>query len=170
MARSSLSPADGAVALRSLPRRYRSVLQPIDDDQVEAWAQQVGPSGTSALDHLVQAARGITVLHQALRQALNASAPPTLPPAVLDESARAFDTSTGTSVDAELDLLADEAEAMATTVTDAPGSAWTKTATVAGGGGEVTTLQILEEAVRTGVDELKAAQQAFDHARRDAAR
>jgi hypothetical protein len=164
---SSVSPADAAVTLRSLPRRYRAALQPIDDDQVEEWAQRAGPTGTSALDHLVHAARGITVLHQALRQALNASTPPTVPPAVLDEAARDFDTTHGTSVDDELELLADEAEAMATTITDAPGSAWTKTATVAGGGGEVTTLQIAQEAVRTGVGQLKAAQQAFDHARRD---
>jgi hypothetical protein len=164
---SSVSPADAAVTLRSLPRRYRGALQPLDDDHVEEWAQRVGPTGTSALDHLAQAARGITLLHQALRQTLNASSPPTVPPAVLDESARDFDTSHGSSVDTELDLLADEAEAMATTIADAPGSAWTKAATVAGGGGEVTALQIAQEAVRTGVDQLKAAQQAFDHARRD---
>jgi len=166
---SSVSPADAAVALRSLPRRYRSALQPIDDPQVDEWAERVGPDGSSALDHLVQASRGITVVHQALRQALNASSPPTLPPGVMDPAARAFDTSHGTSVDAELDLLADEAEAAATTVVDAPGEAWKKTATVAGGGGEVSTLQLLAELVRTGVDQLKAAQQAFDHARRQSA-
>jgi len=163
--RSDISPGDAAVALRSLPRRYRSVLQPLDDPQVEEWAEKVGPSGTSALDHLVQASRGITMLHRALRQALNAPEPPTLPPAVLDEAARQWDTPGGAKVDAELDLLAEEAEAMATTITDAPGQAWTKTATVAGGGGEVTTLQVAQEAVRTGVAQLKAAQQAFDAAR-----
>jgi hypothetical protein len=162
----STSPSDAAVALRTFPRRYRSVLQPIEDDNVDEWAHRVSASGTSAFDHLVQASRGITVLHQALRQALNASEPPTLPPAVLDESARGFDTSQGGSVDAELDLLADEAEAMATTISDAPGAAWKRTATVAGGGGEVTTLQIAQEAVRTGVTHLKAAQQTFDEARR----
>jgi hypothetical protein len=164
----STSPSDAAVALRSFPRRYRSVLRPIEDDHVDEWAHHVGASGTSAFDHLVQASRGITVLHQALRQALNASEPPTLPPAVLDESARAFDTTQGGSVEAELDLLADEAEAMAATVADAPGAAWRKSATVAGGGGEVTTLQIAQEAVRTGVEQLRAAQQAFDQARRQA--
>jgi hypothetical protein len=163
---SSVSPADAAVALRSLHRRYRAALQPIDDPQVDEWAERVGPDGSSALDHLVQASRGIIVVHQALRQALNASSPPTLPPGVLDASARDFDTTHATSVDAELGLLADEAEAAATTVTDAPGDAWKKTATVAGGGGEVTTLQLLAELVRTGVDQLKAAQQAFDQARR----
>ena len=31
----------------------------------------------------------------------------------------------------------------------------------------VTTLQIVQEAVRTGVDQLRAAQRAFDEARRD---
>lgn len=161
-----VSPADAAVTLRSLPRRFRGALQPIDDDQVEAWAEQVGPSGTSALDHLVQAARGITTLHQALRQVLNASEPPVLAPAVLDESARDWDGGPSTSVDAELDLLAEEAEAMAATVEGAPGKAWAKTATVAGGGGELTALQVAQEAVRTGVEHLKAAQAAFDQARR----
>lgn len=164
----STSPSDAATALRSFPRRFRAVLRPIDDDQVEAWAEQVGPTGTSAADHLVQAARGITVLHQALRQALHAPQPPTLAPAVLDESARAFDTVVPTSVDDELHLLAEEAEAMATTIGDAPASAWAKRATVAGGGGELTTLEIAREAVRTGVDHLRAAQEAFEHARRDA--
>lgn len=164
---SSVSPSDAAVTLRSLPRRYRSVLQPLDDPQVEEWAERVGPEGTSALDHLVQASRGITLLHQALRQTANGEQPPTLPPAVLDEGARAWDTPGGATVEAELDLLAEEAEAMATTISDLPGSAWNKTATVAGGAGELTALQVVQEAVRTGVTHLKAAQQAFDAARRD---
>jgi hypothetical protein len=164
-----VSPSDAAVTLRSLPRRYRSVLRPIDDPQVEEWAERAGPAGTSALDHLVQASRGITMLHRALRQVLNAPEPPILPPAVLDESAREWDHGPvpggSTTVDAELDLLAEEAEAMATTIADAPGEAWTHIAAVAGAGTEVTALEVAQEAVRTGVTHLKAARQAFDAAR-----
>ena len=144
----STSPSDAAVALRSFPRRFRSVLQPIDDDHVDEWAHRVGTSGTSAFDHLVQASRGVTVLHQALRQALNASEPPTLPPAVLDESARAFDTSQGSSVDAELELLADEAEAMAT------------------GGHPERAEALMEEVIdAVGVDEHRAERRALGHSR-----
>jgi len=159
-----ISPGDAAVALRSLPRRYRAALRPIDDDQVEEWAQQVGADGSSAVEHLAGAARGITMLHQALRQVMHASSPPVLLPAVLDASAREWGHTDG-DVEAELVLLADEAEAMAQTVTDAPGKDWTRTATVAGHDGEITALDVVAEAVRTGVDELKAATAAFESAR-----
>lgn len=152
------------MTLRSLPRRYRSALRPIDDELVDDWAQQVGPGGMSALDHLVQAARGITVLHEALKKVLVASEPPVLMPAVLDEAARTWDPAH--DVEAELDLLADEAEAMAVTITGTDGRAWTRTATVAGADREVTALDVVNEAVRTGVTHLKAAQAAFEAARR----
>ena len=37
-----LSPSDAAVTLRSLPRRFRAALRPVDDDNLDEFAGRVG--------------------------------------------------------------------------------------------------------------------------------
>ncbi len=83
-----MSPQDGVAALRSLPRRLRAALRPIDDPDVEERAERV------------------------------------------------------------------------------PAGDWSRTAAVAGGTAEVTALDVLREAVRTGVTDLRAAERDFDEVRR----
>lgn len=160
---SSVSPGDAAVTMRSLPRRYGSALAGAADEDTHELATRTGPDGASALDHLAAAARGTTLLHQALKQVLQQD-DPVLVPAVTDPGARAWEHPT--DLEGELALLAEEAPAMADTIDGAHGKDWARTATVAGGGGEVSALDVAREAVRTGIDHLKAAEAAMAEARR----
>ena len=159
----AVSPSDGAVALRSLPRRFRSALRPTDDDNLEEFAQRVGSGGMSPLDYLVDTNRSLPFLQRALEQVLREDSP-VLPPAVLDASAREWPGAPG-SLDDELDLLKTEAEAFASRVERVPSADWTRAGTVAGGG-EVTALQVLDEAVRTAIADLKSAQTTLNEVRR----
>lgn len=159
-----LSPSDGAVALRSLPRRFRAALRPIDDPDVEGWAEQVSSSGHAPIDHLVDADRSLTLLRQALEQVLRHDGP-VLPPGAFDPAAREWPPVRG-RLDDELGLLATTAEGFAAVAERVPAADWGRPATVAGGRGDVTALDVLREAVRTGVTDLRLAEQAFAENRR----
>jgi hypothetical protein len=158
----AVSPSDGAVALRSLPRRFRAALRPTDDDNFDEFAQRVGSSGRAPLDYLVDANRSLPYLQQALEQVLRDESP-VLPPAVLDASAREWPGAAGSLVD-ELGHLETEANAFADRVSRVASGDWTRTATVAGGG-EVTALEILDEAVRTAIADLRAAETTMNEVR-----
>lgn len=159
-----LAPLDGAVALRSLPRRFRAALRPIDDPDVEAWAEQVSSTGHAPIDHLVDADRSLTFLRQGLEQVLHHDRP-ALPPATLDPSAREW-PEVRADLDGELELLSATVDGFATLVERVPAPDWGRPATVAGSGAEVTALDVLREAVRTGVTDLRLAEQAFEENRR----
>lgn len=159
-----LSPQDGVVALRSLPRRFRAALRPIDDPDVEAWAEQVSATGHAPIDHLVDADRTLTLLRQALEQVLHHDAP-VLTPGTFEPSAREWPAGHG-SLDDELDLLGTTAEGFAAVAERVPAADWGRPASVAGGRGDVTALDVLREAVRTGVTDLRLAEQAFEENRR----
>ena len=158
-----LSPSDGAVTLRSLARRFRSSLRPTDDDNLDEFARRVGSGGSAPIDHLVDASRSVALLHESLRKMLREHQP-VLAPGVTDTSARAWPGEPG-SLEDELDLLGTEAEAFAVTVERAGSDAWSRTATVAGGD-ELTALDVLREAVRTAITDLRAADQVMTEVRR----
>ena len=86
MAHDDLAGRDAAVALRSLPRRFREILAVEDEDPAEL-ASRPGPDGRSVLDHLTRANRTVALLHGAARQAVMGK-DPAVHPAVTDRSAR----------------------------------------------------------------------------------
>ena len=159
-----MSPRDGAVALRSLPRRFRAALRPIDDPDVEEWAERVSSSGHAPIDHLVDADRSLTLLRQALEQVLHHDGP-VLTPGTFDPAAREWPPARGT-LDDELGLLGTTADGFAEVVERVPAADWGRPATVAGTGAAVTALDVLREAVRTAVTDLRLAGQAFAENRR----
>ncbi|CAN5690684.1 hypothetical protein BH24ACT3_BH24ACT3_14070 [soil metagenome] len=169
----SLSPSDAEVALRSLPRRFRTVFaaagddgpdEPADPDDVAA---RVGPDGHSALDHLVHAARTIALLDRALEQLVDESSP-TLHPAVADEAGRDWSDAPLRSVDDGLAELTAAAEAMAARFAGVAADDWQRSAPVAGGasgGTAVGALDVLGDAVGTAVARLKAAERTLREVR-----
>ncbi|MCB1016412.1 MAG: hypothetical protein KDB10_15080 [Acidimicrobiales bacterium] len=161
-----MSPQDGVAALRSLPRRFRAALRPVDDPDVEEWAERVASSGHAPLDHLVDAERSIGLLAGALGQVLHHDTP-VLVPATTDPAVREWPPHRG-SLDDELARLGETAEALASLAERVPAGDWGRTATVAGGGGSVSALDVLREAVRTAVTDLRAAERDFDEVRRAA--
>jgi hypothetical protein len=70
------------------------------------------------------------------------------------------------SVEAALDFLDVECNAVADTIGRTPADAWTRTGTVAGSGTKVSALEIVREAVRTGATHLYAAERAIEAAKR----
>jgi hypothetical protein len=161
---SNLSAPDAVVALRSFPRRFRSAVLPIaDDPTVEALAERVGPDGHSALDHVVAVTNTLVLLGQALRQVL-ITEDPVLHAGVRDPGERAWETPPGTTVDGALDRLADEATAVADAADAVPSRDWSRTGTLAGGG-TITALDLVREAVRTASQGLVDAEAAVRAAR-----
>lgn len=161
---SQLAAPDAVVALRSYPRRFRSAVLPLaDDPTVEAFAERIGPDGHSAVEIVVAVANTWVLVGQALRQVL-ISDDAVVHAGATDPSQRTWEVPPGTSVDGALDRLADEAEALAAAVDAVPSRDWSRTGAVAGGG-TVTALDLVREAVRTGAQGLVDAEAAIRAAR-----
>lgn len=158
-----LSPQDAVVTLRSLPRRFRTALRPADDDNFDEFAERLASSGQSPLDHLVDADRSLTMLHKALEQVLR-DEDPVLQPATIDPSARDWPP-TNARLEGELAHLETTASAFADLVERVPAAAWGRTGNVAGGS-TVEALDLLREAIRTAITDLRAAQRDLDEVRR----
>ena len=161
---SRLAPADAAATLRSFDRRFRAAVRPVDDPEVDEWAQIPGPDGHSAVDHAAAAGRTLIMLHNALRQVLTRD-DPYLDEAVLDPTALEWPATTG-PVDVELDALGHEASAMADLVDATPGPDWGR-AGRAPGPTTVDAMQLVREAVGSGVTYLRGAEEAMAAARPD---
>jgi hypothetical protein len=161
---SRLAPADAATALRSFDRRFRAAARPLDDPEVDEWAQVPGPDGHSALDHVAAAGRTLTLLDQALGRILTQE-DPYLDEAVVDPEARTW-AATPAEADVELDALGDAARAMADRVDATPGADWTRSGRTPGPA-TVEAMDVLREAVRSGVAHLRGAEAAMAEARRD---
>ncbi len=166
-----LAPADAAVALRSLPRRFREALArsaggstPDDrapdetteptSDAVETRAQQLGPDGTSPLEQVAATTAELTLFHQATTAVLSGSATP-VHPAVVDRASRAWDLPPGMTVDDAMTLLEDEATGFASLVESADAREWAKSGAVAGGG-TISAIALVSEAVRSAVERLRS--------------
>lgn len=161
---SQLAAPDAVVALRSYPRRFRSAVLPIvDDPTVEALAERIGPDGRSAIDIVVAVSNTWVLIGQALRQVLiNDDA--VVHAAATDPAGRSWELPPGTSVDGALDNLADEAVALADAADAVPGRDWSRTGAVTGGG-SVSAIDLVREAVRTGAQGLIDAEAAVAAAR-----
>jgi hypothetical protein len=149
----SITPGDGAVALRSFPRRYRSLVLPIADTAVEAQAHQVGPQGVSAIELVADTVRTWLIQREALRQT-QVHDFPLFHPAVLHADQRHWHNPVVESAESALDQLDDLAADLADDIAAIHGDAWFRSGTVAGGE-SVTALQLLEAAVSVGADNLR---------------
>lgn len=147
---SRLAPDDAIAALRSYPRRFREALTSVDPEDLP----------DEAIEHADHVARSLAVLGEALRLVL-VQEHRTLLPAVADDSAREWAFDGSSSVDDVLAFLSMECNALADTIADVPSDAWTRTGVVAGSGQEMTALDIVREAVRTGAERLRAAERAI---------
>jgi hypothetical protein len=162
---SRLAPADASAALRSYGRRYRQLLAPIaDDDDVEELAHRVGPEGRSAIEITSDVTRTLVLLHEAERQ-ITVHDTPVLHPAVLDRTQRRWDTTPPERLDDVLDLLADTTSSFADDVDRVSADAWNRAGTIAGGGA-VTALDVVREAVQVGRDGLDAVTRTLAAVRR----
>jgi hypothetical protein len=148
-----IAPSDAAIALKSFPRRYRTLLAPITDPIVEAQALQIGPEGVSALDIAADTVRTWLIQREALRQT-QVHDFPLFHPAVLDPAERNWHSAMMESCDAVLDHLSDLAGEFADDLGSIHGDQWFRSGTVAGGG-SATALQILDAAVSVGAENLR---------------
>lgn len=149
-----MQPSDGAVALRTLPRRYRDAARAAsttsldsepDDPAVDEMASRVGPDGISASDLVAAAAARSDDLDRWLRSALvsdAAIAPAALQAPDLDvshhEGAPAFS--------AAVEGLAGRLEALAELVDGADPSRWVAELPTESGG-TTTPLEVLQHGV-----------------------
>ncbi len=157
-----LAPADAAVALRSLPRRFgeaiaaaaRSDSRGGSEEDVEDRAHQIGTDGTSPLEQLAAATAEITLLHHAAAVVLSGSNA-ALHPAVVSRHARVWDVPAGLTVAVGIELLEAEAVAFAELIESATATEWAKAGTVAGGHA-VTAIGIVSDAVHSAVTRLRS--------------
>ena len=148
----NLPPADAAVALRGLPRRYRAALLPVDDPELEAKAMTIGPEGESATDLATDTVRSLLVLERALHD-VRVSDSPALHPAVLDRAARHWEGAVTESPRSVLAQFDDVAASFADAIDATPTMDWTRTGT--SGGVTVSALDIVREAVDTAATNLR---------------
>jgi hypothetical protein len=161
---SRLAPGDAAAALRSYPRRYASLLQPIkDDEDVEALAHRVGPDGRSAIAILSDVTRTLVVLREALRQ-IDVNPTPVLHPAVADPERRDWETPPPEQLADALTFFADEATAMADDIDRVSAEGWTRTGTVADGAA-MRAIDVARESARVGHDGLDDIRRTLDSLR-----
>jgi hypothetical protein len=114
--------------------------------------------GVSPLDLLVDTVGSLSMLERALDQVLT-SDDPVLHAGVLEPRHREFDAAGAShSVDDALADLAAGAPPFADKVDAVAADDWTRTGTIAGEGTPVTALEILQEAVATATDDLRAAE------------
>lgn len=154
---SRLGPADAVAALRSFERRFGQVLVLVDEDDDTA-LHRPGPDGRSALEHADLAGRDLAVLARAVDSVLTYDRP-TVHRAVVDPDARNYPVDEVPDRETALDLLVLEAGALADRVEHVAPADWGRVGLVVGGG-EVSALDLVREAVRTTAVHLHAAEQA----------
>lgn len=152
-----MSPADTAVALRSLPRRWRQLLgETADDSDVAELAGRRPDAGTwSALEHARHTAAALETAAREVRL-VRTTEQPTLAAAIPEVEG-------DHGVAGVVDRLGAAADAAAREVEEVPASAWSRTGTR--DGRAVDLLTLAREAVREGVDHLHQAETALRRAR-----
>lgn len=162
---SRLSAGDCIAALRSYPARFRACVLPVDDPDLETTAEQIGPEGVSAVDLVVSTANTWVLLGQALHRTIVEDGP-VLDRAVIDGSRRSWELPPGTTVRRALEHLADEAEALATQAGHVAAVDWHREGALVEGG-TMSALGLLQEAVRTGADNLRSTEHTLTVLRAD---
>jgi len=163
---SHLSPQDAVVAFRSYPRRFASELEGfVGDDNPDEVAARIGPDGVSANQVVSDVSRTWAVLGGALDQVLRRD-DAVLHPAITDRSQRQWDTPPPELVVDGIDVLRHEADALAAQVEGVHNAGdWSRSAAVAGGG-TVTALDLVKDAVATGADGLARVRSTLAAVRR----
>jgi hypothetical protein len=153
-----LAPADAAVALRSLPRRFRALFTGREQDEgPDDLAQRPGADGWTAVGHITAASQVIGLASRALQEVLR-SDDPMIDRAVIERSRRVEDPAPGGSVEERLSELGWEADALAENVEGVAAHDWTRTGSVPGHDKPVSALDLVRAAVEAGIDHLKAAE------------
>jgi hypothetical protein len=149
---SRLSVGDAEVALRSYVRRYGAELRAVEgDDRADEIANRFGPGGESALDVVSDVTRTIGLLDHELHEVLTRD-DPVLHPATADERQRRWDTPGSETIDEALTFLGHEIDQLLSTMSMVDtGDDWSRSGTAAGGG-RLSALDLVKEAVRVGAD------------------
>lgn len=147
-----LNPPQVAVTLRSLPRRYREALTLLPA-RPEAVHERV--DGHTVHDLLVDTACSLAMLDRALEQTLVHGTPPVLLAAVVDRDLRHWTPDPHTGPSQLVDAIADTAIAFADRIDGERTKAWSRPATVVGGG-TVLAVDIAREAARVAAENLRA--------------
>jgi hypothetical protein len=151
---SNLSASDAVVALRSYPRRFRAAVAAIQNDpHAEELAHRIGPGGHSAVDVVLHTKNTWVLQGRALHDAL-VSDDPVLHAGVVDAAQREWAASPDATVDDALAQLAEEAGAVADAVERIHSPDLTRSARIAGGG-SLSVLDLIREAVRAGAEGLR---------------
>ncbi|HUF33564.1 MAG TPA: DinB family protein [Acidimicrobiales bacterium] len=154
----TMQPPDAAVALRSLPRRWRTALR-LDDEDL---ATRQPDAGTwSALEHAAHVRGALERAARQLRSVRGGGQPELMGAGRAEEPWQGHDPAEGLA--AVLYGLTAAAEAAAAEVEAAPGSAWVRTGTL--DGHTVDLLWLARHAVSEGVEHLTAAESALAAAR-----
>lgn len=163
----NLSPADAAVALRSLDRRYRGTLVGHDEDEApDDLAVRPGRDGWSALGHVVAASRAIAAANAALAE-VQSGEDVQVERSVVEADRRPTDPTPDGSVDERVSELAWEADALADRIGHVPADRWGRSGRLAGTGRSVDSLALVRAAVRAGIEHLHAVERTLDEVRRE---
>lgn len=165
---SKLTPADGAVALRSLERRYRALFAEVDETgSPDDLATEPATNGWTALEHIVAAAWDVAAAARGL-DAVATQDEPLLEPTDIDPTARPRPTKPSGTVHERLAELGLEANALAERIDQVPVLAWDRLGILNDGTGRrVSALDLLRAAVDSGVTHLRGAQLVLDAARKE---
>lgn len=151
-------PSDGAVALRSLPRRFRGAFAGLgDDESPDALAVRAAADGTTALGHLVAATRAVSTTSRSLQQVL-VTDDPVVDPITLDA------TAPGGTLEERLSELGWETDALADLVDRVSADAWGRRAMV-GGTQAASAADLLWLGIDAAVDRLKVAERTLAEVR-----
>lgn len=154
-----LSPRDVVITIRSLARRFDEVSGAArSDPDLFQRLDAPGPGGRSLPDIVVRASQELILLGNEIDRLIDRTEP-VVPRAAIDPTQRHFDQppGRGTMTDAAA-AIADEAGRVGERLDRLEAPEWGRTAAVAGGG-EVSLLDLAREMARTGVGELRAAQE-----------
>lgn len=165
---SKLAPADGAVTLRGLERRYRNLFAEADEHgSPDEMAAQPATNGWTALEHIVAAAWDVAAGARALQTVLTQENP-LIDPADVDPGARTRPTRPTGTLHERLAELGIEAAALADLVENTPAASWERYGLLDDPSSRrVTALDVLRSAIDSGVTHLKGAEFVLDELRRD---
>lgn len=151
-----LAPRDLVASFRSLERRLGSVKSRAANARLSDVIDRPGPSGLSLDALLAEAARGGSLVVNALGTALDA-VEPIVPAPTLDPSERVFTDDRGWSVEASVDAITADAARAADRVDEASAAELSRDVAVTGAGG-TTPLAIAQQLCRELIDALTAGE------------